>query len=53
MLERLPPELKRRDFDEMRLSVYADNERAAGLYERMGWRPSGEPMPHSRGGRPE
>jgi ribosomal protein S18 acetylase RimI-like enzyme len=35
------------------LSVYVDNRRAAALYERLGWRPRGEPTAHPRTGRPE
>jgi len=35
------------------LSAYADNARAVTLYERLGWRPLGEPSPHPRTGKPE
>ncbi|MGH3390139.1 MAG: GNAT family N-acetyltransferase [Actinomadura sp.] len=35
------------------LLVYADNTRASDLYERLGWRPEGMPVPHPRTGRPE
>lgn len=35
------------------LSVYVDNARAVALYERLGWRPRGAPVPHPRTGKPE
>lgn len=35
------------------LSVYADNERAVRLYERLGWRRESAAHPHPRTGKPE
>ncbi len=40
-------------FQSLQLSVYTDNERAVGLYERLGWKSVGEPTPHPRHGRLE
>lgn len=45
--------LRERGFDAAELAVYSDNERAVRLYERLGWRRLGEPVPHQRSGRPE
>lgn len=45
--------LHQRGFDAAELTVYSDNDRAIGLYQRMGWRRLGEPVPHQRSGRPE
>lgn len=53
LLASLPEWLRRSGFHDIRLSVYADNERAVRLYERMGWRASGTPVPHVRTGRLE
>lgn len=41
------------EFQTVQLSVYADNVRAVALYERLGWKPDGEPTPHPRSGRLE
>jgi ribosomal protein S18 acetylase RimI-like enzyme len=35
------------------LLVYVDNERAIVLYERLGWRARGAPVPHPLTGKPE
>jgi len=55
--ERLLAELRLRlragAFTRAELSVYADNQRAVALYERLGWQSTGEPTPHPRTGRPE
>lgn len=45
--------LRERGFDAAELAVYSDNDRAVQLYERLGWRRLGEPVPHERSGRPE
>ncbi|MDR7223961.1 GNAT family N-acetyltransferase [Aminobacter aminovorans] len=45
--------LRERGFDSAELAVYSDNDRAVQLYERLGWRRLGEPVPHERSGRPE
>lgn len=45
--------LLERGFSEARLLVYADNLRAAQLYERNGWRPHGEAVQHPRTGKAE
>lgn len=43
--------LLQRGFSEARLLVYVENERAAQLYERCGWRLLGEAAPHPRTGK--
>jgi len=45
--------LKAAGYARAELSVYVANQRATALYERVGWRPVGEPTPHPRTGRPE
>jgi len=45
--------LRERGFDTAVLAVYADNDRAVRLYERLGWRRQGDPVPHAHSGRPE
>jgi len=53
LLNELTQQAKVLAFQSLQLSVYADNERAVGLYERLGWKPAGEPTPHPRHGRLE
>ncbi|MCX8568832.1 MULTISPECIES: GNAT family N-acetyltransferase [Hyphomicrobiales] len=53
LLSALTERLDGRCFREVRLSVYADNQRAVRLYERMGWHASGTPVPNLRTGRLE
>jgi ribosomal protein S18 acetylase RimI-like enzyme len=53
LLSALAARLKAADFARAELSVYTQNGRAAALYERLGWRPRGQPVPHRRTGRPE
>jgi ribosomal protein S18 acetylase RimI-like enzyme len=43
--------LRAEGFSRAFLEVYEDNERAVGLYERLGWRPTGAVHPHPRSGR--
>ncbi|MBE1204451.1 GNAT family N-acetyltransferase [Aminobacter carboxidus] len=45
--------LRERGFAAAELAVYADNDRAIRLYERLGWRRLGEPVPHQRSRRLE
>lgn len=45
--------LRERGFDAAELAVYSDNDRAVQLYERLGWRRVGAPVPNERSGRPE
>ncbi|WP_395449254.1 GNAT family N-acetyltransferase [Aminobacter sp. UC22_36] len=45
--------LRERGFETAQLAVYADNDRAIRLYERLGWRRLGELVQHQRSGRPE
>jgi ribosomal protein S18 acetylase RimI-like enzyme len=55
--ERLLGELRLRlaasGFTHAELAVYASNTRAVGLYQRQGWQPVGDPVPHPRTGKPE
>jgi L-amino acid N-acyltransferase YncA len=54
VLARLADELAAAEFRAAQLLVYADNAAARRLYERLGWRLSGqEPSPHPRTGKPE
>lgn len=53
LLSALPEWLDGRGFREVWLSVYADNQRAVRLYERVGWHASGTPAPNLRTGRLE
>ncbi|MFE5325951.1 GNAT family N-acetyltransferase [Embleya sp. NPDC056575] len=53
LMDAVPEHLKSAGFSRAALLVYADNERAVTLYRRLGWRASGEPVPHPRNGRPE
>jgi ribosomal protein S18 acetylase RimI-like enzyme len=46
-------ELAAAGFLDAQLMVYVDNIRAAGLYEELGWRPEGTPVPHTRTGKAE
>lgn len=45
--------LRERGFDAAQLAVYSDNDRAVQLYERLGLRRLGAPIPNERSGRPE
>ncbi|MFD9898813.1 GNAT family N-acetyltransferase [Mesorhizobium sp. NPDC059025] len=45
--------LLERGFAVARLSVYVDNQRAVQFYQRGGWQPHGEALPHPRTGKPE
>jgi ribosomal protein S18 acetylase RimI-like enzyme len=49
----MPSRLRAAGYACVELSVYADNRRAAALYERLGWQPRGAPAAHPRTGRPE
>jgi ribosomal protein S18 acetylase RimI-like enzyme len=49
----LAAELAAAGFVDAQLLVYADNEKAVRLYERLGWRLRGPQAPHPRTGRPE
>ena len=49
----LAAELAAAGFLDAQLLVYADNEKAVRLYERLGWRRRGPLAPHPRTGRPE
>jgi ribosomal protein S18 acetylase RimI-like enzyme len=40
-------------YTSVELSVYVENNRAAALYERLGWQAVGPPTPHPRTGKPE
>lgn len=53
LLAALPVALAKRGFTTARLSVYADNERAVRLYERLGWHSDGPPKAHLRTGKLE
>ena len=53
LLTALPEWARGQGFRDVWLSVYADNERAVRLYERMGWLASGTPVPNLRTGRLE
>ncbi|HEY1621516.1 MAG TPA: GNAT family N-acetyltransferase [Streptosporangiaceae bacterium] len=52
LLRELPQALAQAGFTRAELSVYVENGRATRLYERLGWRPFGEPTPHPRTGKP-
>lgn len=45
--------LKAAGYASVELSVYADNQRAAALYQRLGWRAAGLPAAHPKTGKPE
>jgi ribosomal protein S18 acetylase RimI-like enzyme len=45
--------LKAAGYASVELSVYADNHRAAALYQRLGWQAVGPPTAHPRTGKPE
>jgi ribosomal protein S18 acetylase RimI-like enzyme len=53
LLRALPERLRAAGFGRAVLSVYADNSRAAALYERLGWQLSGAATPHRVTGKPE
>jgi ribosomal protein S18 acetylase RimI-like enzyme len=53
LLRELRPQLAGAGFTHAELSVYVDNGRAVALYERLGWLPLGEPVPHPRTGKAE
>jgi ribosomal protein S18 acetylase RimI-like enzyme len=53
LLGELQTRLQALGYDRAELSVYTDNVRAIRLYERLGWRAYGDPVPHRRTGRPE
>ncbi|MEU4396201.1 GNAT family N-acetyltransferase [Kribbella sp. NPDC023855] len=53
LLNELAQQAKPLEFQTLQLSVYADNLRAVALYERLGWKPDGDPTPHPRHGRLE
>jgi ribosomal protein S18 acetylase RimI-like enzyme len=45
--------LRTAGYASVQLSAYADNHRAAALYQRLGWRPADPPTAHPRTGKPE
>lgn len=53
LMRALPERLKAGGFTRAQLMVYVDNQRATQLYERLGWRPNGDPAPHPRSGKLE
>jgi ribosomal protein S18 acetylase RimI-like enzyme len=53
LLREAQQRLKATGYARVELSVYVANKRATALYERVGWRPVGEPTPHPRTGKPE
>lgn len=53
VLERLCAELTADGFTRAQLWVYVSNQRAVGVYERLGWQAEGSPRPHRRTGKPE
>jgi ribosomal protein S18 acetylase RimI-like enzyme len=53
LLRELRPQLAAAGFTHAELSVYTDNARAIALYERQGWLPVGDPVPHPRTAKPE
>jgi SAM-dependent methyltransferase/GNAT superfamily N-acetyltransferase len=53
LLRDLQRRLKAEGYTHAELSVYTDNRRATALYQRLGWRPVGQPTAHPRSGKPE
>lgn len=53
VLRQLCAELAASGFTDAQLLVYVNNQRAARLYEQLGWLPQGNPRPHPRTGKPE
>ncbi len=53
LLRALARRLRAAGFRRVVLSVYTDNGRATALYERLGWKPSGQATRHARSGQPE
>lgn len=53
VLERLCAELTADGFTRAQLWVYVSNQRAVGVYERLGWQAEGSPRRHGRTGKPE
>lgn len=53
VLERLCAELASEGFARAQLWVYASNQRAVSVYERLGWREEGSSRLHRRTGEPE
>jgi ribosomal protein S18 acetylase RimI-like enzyme len=53
LLRRVQSRLTSAGYTRAELSVYAANDRAVALYERLGWQPVGAPTPHRRTGKPE
>jgi ribosomal protein S18 acetylase RimI-like enzyme len=53
VLELLCAELAADGFTRAQLLVYVSNQRAVGVYERLGWQAEGSPRPHRQTGKPE
>lgn len=53
LLRTVKSRLAASNYRSVELQVYVANVRAIALYERLGWRPCGEPAPHPRTGKPE
>jgi ribosomal protein S18 acetylase RimI-like enzyme len=53
LLAELRARLRAAGYRQARLLVYTDNGRAIALYQRLGWRPAGQPSAHPRTGKPE
>jgi ribosomal protein S18 acetylase RimI-like enzyme len=53
VLQKMCAELAADGFTDAQLLVYVSNHRAVSLYEQLGWRPEGSPVPHRRTGKPE
>ena len=53
VVQHMCAELAADGFGEAWLLVYVDNSPAVSLYQQLGWRPQGTPVPHARTGKPE
>ncbi|MFI1196519.1 GNAT family N-acetyltransferase [Micromonospora sp. NPDC020750] len=53
LMAAVPDVLAQAGYEQAVLMVYTDNTRAVRLYEGLGWRVQGTPVPHPRSGRLE